>query len=239
MHAMSVKLYALQAIRAKCVALLSRERCKSPAQLVTKRSPWTLEFDHSVDDTEMAQLIVETSRLMNWICGASTRRKNTARSGPSSALPAREQPLLNDWIVHHQVEEEHPELECREHQKNLQKQSASKRRGHPHCHDQEQQGCHEDADPNQWDAEWRKAPVDHQYFARQGNAQEKCTMTQQSTHPHCCGHLALGVPAKRIDAEIPNRQKSREGDWKNEDSPVQKLGHFFFCGDIAATGKYF
>ena len=52
MHAMSVKLYALQAIRAQCVALLSRERCKSPAQLVTERSTWTLEFDHSVDDTE-------------------------------------------------------------------------------------------------------------------------------------------------------------------------------------------
>ena len=49
---MTVKLYALQAIRAKCVALLSRERCKSPTQLVTERSTWTLEFDHSVDDPE-------------------------------------------------------------------------------------------------------------------------------------------------------------------------------------------
>ena len=52
MHAMTVKLSGLQAIRAKCVALLSRERCKSPTQLVTERSSWTLEFDHSVDDPE-------------------------------------------------------------------------------------------------------------------------------------------------------------------------------------------
>ena len=52
MHAMTVKLSGLQAIRAKCVALLSRERCKSPTQLVTERSTWTLEFDHSVDDPE-------------------------------------------------------------------------------------------------------------------------------------------------------------------------------------------
>ena len=52
--------------------------------------------------------------------GLDLEKKHTTIWAPPD-LSAREQPLLNDWIVHHQVEVEHPELECREHQKNLPK----------------------------------------------------------------------------------------------------------------------